>query len=842
MSLLDGFPEIANLDDKKFDELVEEARSLLARYGKDWTDHNIHDPGITFLELFAWLAEMQIYQLNLVSDAHYRKFLKLMGFYTMYAEPARVNITFVNVAEEKTIEAGRQLITEVDTEKIVFETEEDITLIPARLKSIITNTDSQVIDNTRANEKEDIYYAAFGEEASEGATLELGFDKPLLKKENKLTVVLFEEDLPPPGSHADEPALVTPSASVIWEYLNSGKWNPLNIKKDATLALTRSGKVVFDGPPDMDEKDGLYWIRCRLKEGRYEIAPLVNIILLNTISAVQVETINNEDLGAGDGVPEQVVQLKRKTVLRSTKFRVNDVLDWIGLLKLLKEQQSSGKPSPGKRILGLFDHMALTLINKWKGDKEPDDALKYAIISSLNQILEQRNLYESDSFKDIKLPEEPKKRLAWRLRFTSEEEVRAINRFLIETAYTGKIAGNRLRLSVQKENGEWEDWYEVEDFTFSGPDDAHYRFNPEKCEITLGNGLNGRYPGKSVYLFNWDEIPGSDTEILREFLKNSFDIDWVITAKFEKTEDGRTIKVSTEKKYLSLSLNDEKTRVFLKIDDGRTDEFIVKMPKIYTSEKIRASYGTTLGSKGNLPKGLKWATREGFNGAQGINLKESTGGKDAESIEHAKARAKRDCRNIYRAITSGDFEQLARYTPGIRVARTKAIPNYNPDYPCVTVPDAVTVVTVPFTREGIAPIPGDGFRQTTLRHLDTHRLITTSVYVVGPEYVKVSVKCKVRVKKGSSPDEVKKRVQKALKKFLDPLEGGPDENGQDEKGWPFGRPVYPSEIYQTIEKEEGVDYVAGVSLDADSQYRKGNVITIPPIGLVYSGEHQVDII
>ncbi len=81
---------------------------------------------------------------------------------------------------------------------------------------------------------------------------------------------------------------------------------------------------------------------------------------------------------------------------------------------------------------------------------------------------------------------------------------------------------------------------------------------------------------KEEYLFNWDDIPGDDKGKLMEFLNRHFGIEWVKTAKIEKI-DGRTIKVSTEKNSLSLGLNDEKTKVNLKIDDGRTEEFIVKM-------------------------------------------------------------------------------------------------------------------------------------------------------------------------------------------------------------------------------------------------------------------------
>lgn len=81
---------------------------------------------------------------------------------------------------------------------------------------------------------------------------------------------------------------------------------------------------------------------------------------------------------------------------------------------------------------------------------------------------------------------------------------------------------------------------------------------------------------KHVYLFCWDEIPGNDSVRLINFLKQNYSIDWVKTGKIEKIDDGKIIRVSVEKNYLSLSLNNEKTKVDLKIDDGRTDEFIVK--------------------------------------------------------------------------------------------------------------------------------------------------------------------------------------------------------------------------------------------------------------------------
>ena len=78
------------------------------------------------------------------------------------------------------------------------------------------------------------------------------------------------------------------------------------------------------------------------------------------------------------------------------------------------------------------------------------------------------------------------------------------------------------------------------------------------------------------YLFSWDKVPGNDSGILIEFLNRHFTIEWVKTAEIEKIDGGRGIKVSTGKNSLLLSLNDEKTKVDLKIDDAITYEFIAK--------------------------------------------------------------------------------------------------------------------------------------------------------------------------------------------------------------------------------------------------------------------------
>jgi len=70
---------LPDLDTRTWDDLVAEGRALIPRYAPGWTDHNLHDPGITLIDLLAWLVEMDVYALDRVPEASRRRFLALIG-------------------------------------------------------------------------------------------------------------------------------------------------------------------------------------------------------------------------------------------------------------------------------------------------------------------------------------------------------------------------------------------------------------------------------------------------------------------------------------------------------------------------------------------------------------------------------------------------------------------------------------------------------------------------------------------------------------------------------------------------------------------------------------------
>src|SRR3954453_6498874 len=82
------------LDDRKFQDIVDEAKRLIPKYCPEWTNHNVSDPGVALIELFAWMSEMIIYRLNQTPDKLYTQFLNLLGVRPFASQAATVDLTF----------------------------------------------------------------------------------------------------------------------------------------------------------------------------------------------------------------------------------------------------------------------------------------------------------------------------------------------------------------------------------------------------------------------------------------------------------------------------------------------------------------------------------------------------------------------------------------------------------------------------------------------------------------------------------------------------------------------------------------------------------------------------
>lgn len=68
-----------NLFQRRFQDLMEIGRARLSSVAPEWTDHNAHDPGITLMELLAWVAEAQLYAVSRMRRDERRAFAALLG-------------------------------------------------------------------------------------------------------------------------------------------------------------------------------------------------------------------------------------------------------------------------------------------------------------------------------------------------------------------------------------------------------------------------------------------------------------------------------------------------------------------------------------------------------------------------------------------------------------------------------------------------------------------------------------------------------------------------------------------------------------------------------------------
>jgi hypothetical protein len=106
---------VPSLDDMRYDDLLAEARALIPRSFPAWTDHNPSDPGITLLELFAFLVEASLYQLDRVPERTLLRFAELTGVRRAAGESAA---DLLRRAVEA-LHAPSRAITPADVELVV---------------------------------------------------------------------------------------------------------------------------------------------------------------------------------------------------------------------------------------------------------------------------------------------------------------------------------------------------------------------------------------------------------------------------------------------------------------------------------------------------------------------------------------------------------------------------------------------------------------------------------------------------------------------------------------------------------------------------------------------------
>ncbi|MFE6775607.1 putative baseplate assembly protein [Streptomyces sp. NPDC057702] len=327
-----------NLDDRRFQGLVDEAKRLVQQRCPEWSDHNVSDPGVTLIEAFATMVDQLVYRLNRVPDKNYLAFLDLIGVRLYPPTAARTDVTFWLSApqpEPVRVPAGTEVAT-VRTEaeeSVVFTTSADLPVVPCSLAHLATwPAQGEVADGT-----EELALGrdvrCFGATPRPGDCLYVGLSQPA-----PACVVVLRLDCRVEGVGVDprRPPL-------LWEAWDGGAWVACEVDKDDTGGFNKAGEVIVHLPPghlaSVVAGHTAGWIRCRLLtaapgQPTYVASPTVREITAftigGTVEASHAETVTEEVIGVCDGVPGQSFEVARPPVVPSEEPFVVEVAEGTG--------------------------------------------------------------------------------------------------------------------------------------------------------------------------------------------------------------------------------------------------------------------------------------------------------------------------------------------------------------------------------------------------------------------------------------------------------------------------------------------------------------------------------
>ncbi len=314
------------LDDRRFQDIVNEAKGLIPRYCPEWTDHNVSDPGVTLIELFAWMTDLVLFRMNRVPEKNYLRFMDLIGMQLKDAVPARTAVTFKLAAPQLgAVSIGRgtevSTVQTPDSPAITFTTDHDLVIVPPTLRQCLFSSDDvNYADYTNRLTLDGEFFDAFQPVPLPGDTLHFGFVENLGDHSISLDI---DATVGGTGVAPQDPPLA-------WEAWcgDTRGWVRCTVEQDETNGLNTDGAIVLNVPSNMEAKIlsriQLHWLRVRVIQPRprqptYSASPRVNTIIATsiggTVGTTHSSIAGNELLGRSTGAQGESFQLLNTPVL-----------------------------------------------------------------------------------------------------------------------------------------------------------------------------------------------------------------------------------------------------------------------------------------------------------------------------------------------------------------------------------------------------------------------------------------------------------------------------------------------------------------------------------------------
>ncbi|KUO71047.1 MAG: hypothetical protein APF81_15360 [Desulfosporosinus sp. BRH_c37] len=716
---------LPNYDDQRFEDIMEMVKRRIPVLYPQWTDMNEHDPGITILELFAWLKEMQQYHLNRITTQGYENMLALLGAVVSESSAALTWIVLPNISQGSLPQGMR---FEAPGE-IIFECQDTVKLNTFRIQSIYVNDGTGFQDVQDIIREPKLYCHPFGQNPMEGeSSLYLGVDR--LEQNREFSLFLQFDDSYPVLRNPFKDNSRRPR-NVVWEYgaaaENGLEFKPVELSFDRTYGFSQSEEIRFRIGEDADPVslgEGIpecCWLRARMLRKGCEENPRLMNIHKDPIPVSQKRTIC-------DTISFTLLENKEDAVL---KLRT-----WLAL--------------KGRQTVFVRDSSGWQIHNDLLTHIQREGNAEIAVLKLIN--LPQDLLM--DGTENIRV-------LCYETDFGESLVLSGSNglpgqRFPLE--FQDTILREQLSVMVYEETEQelkrWTDWKYISKLSQAGPYDRSFTYDRANQEIVFGDNEQGAVP--------------------------------------------------------------------------QAGDHNIVVTRCVTSK----------GSMGNIACGSFEVLEYGDIRCMPYNPVPASGGGDAENIGDAIERVKASLKQVGKAVTVADYEELAAATPGLRIMGVKAIPFYDPDSRVSgekQAPATVTVVVLPYSEDPF-PMPDEQFLVAVGKHLEDYRLITTNVKVIGPVYIKISVYIEV-VLENNRWETNETVIKAAIASYFETVRKGIPEGKPG-----FGQPIRESIIAMKIEAVPGVVHVKKVTLGVrynESYKDKYGNITIPPHGLPYLGDLQI---
>jgi len=700
---------IPNLDDRRYQELLDEALARVPVYTPEWTNFNKSDPGVTLIEIFAFMTESLLYRANQIPERNRKKFLKLLNVPLQPATSAQGLATINNdkgLLQTVTLNDG----VELRAGKVPFRTTRPLDVLPIEGRIYFKQKIDSPSDQMMAYYQQ--LYASFRGTPQ---------DPP--------PTLYQAQSFPLPGG--DPVQLSQTVDGYLWLalFVRESDKPPASWKDAAREAI--AGKILTVGVvPFLENNTAI------LPSGRAASAP----------SPVTLE-FYIPNLPATGGLLDSQNRVPQYRPLSSSPS--TDVFTQPGIVDVTM---------PDKNSLQLWNN--IDPLESGVGALPPsleDTSLNDRLITWL-QI--RPSAVTPAQFKWIGIncaPVSQRERVSAELLPAGTGEPDQVMKLS-----HAPVLAKSVNIAVTTTQGVTNTWTEVDDMFLAGP-----------------------------------EVPVPDLRL----------------------PPGSPVPPFDESKARVFVLDPEAGQITF--GDGAHG---ARPPE---GSRLRATYDFSQGAAGNVGPDSMSQGPEGFKVTNPVR---TWGGADAETASDGEKQISRYLQHRDRLVTAYDFETVTLRTPGVEIGRVEVLPNYHPELSSGRGGDAAGAVTLmlvptfdPVTPD--APSPSNDFLDTVCSYLDTRRLVTTEVFLRGPEYVGIWISIGIQVLPGINPAPVREAVKTAVLQFLAPIVGGPQQLPDDPavllnaplspsiyKGWPLGKPVISLEVMTIAGRTSGVEFVQDVLL------------------------------